>query len=94
MAGCSRQNSQLMRHLQRLSAICHHGLLPHCLCALLCCAAVLFCCALLLQSFEALNQRAVAVVVDPVQSVKGKVVIDAFRLISPQVGGACSMLRQ
>lgn len=36
------------------------------------------------QSFEALNQRAVAVVVDPVQSVKGKVVIDAFRLISPQ----------
>lgn len=40
--------------------------------------------AYLLQSFEALNQRAVAVVVDPVQSVKGKVVIDAFRLISPQ----------
>lgn len=37
------------------------------------------------QSFEQLNQRAVAVVVDPVQSVKGKVVIDAFRLISPQV---------
>lgn len=36
------------------------------------------------QSFEALNARAVAVVVDPVQSVKGKVVIDAFRLISPQ----------
>ncbi|PNH00711.1 26S proteasome non-ATPase regulatory subunit 14, partial [Tetrabaena socialis] len=32
----------------------------------------------------ALNNRAVAVVVDPVQSVKGKVVIDAFRLISPQ----------
>ena len=31
------------------------------------------------QSFEALNQRAVAVVVDPIQSVKGKVVIDAFR---------------
>jgi hypothetical protein len=42
------------------------------------------------QSFEALNARAVAVVVDPVQSVKGKVVIDAFRLISPQVGrGVC-----
>lgn len=40
--------------------------------------------AALLQSFEALNARAVAVVVDPVQSVKGKVVIDAFRLISPQ----------
>jgi len=37
------------------------------------------------QSFEALNQRAVAVVVDPIQSVKGKVVIDAFRLINPQV---------
>lgn len=27
------------------------------------------------QSFEALNQRAVAVVIDPIQSVKGKVVI-------------------
>lgn len=38
----------------------------------------------LMQSFEALNQRAVAVVVDPIQSVKGKVVIDAFRLINPQ----------
>jgi len=37
------------------------------------------------QSFEALNQRAVAVVVDPIQSVKGKVVIDAFRTINPQV---------
>ncbi len=37
------------------------------------------------QSFEALNKRAVAVVIDPIQSVKGKVVIDAFRLISPQV---------
>ncbi|WZZ74995.1 hypothetical protein YC2023_086365 [Brassica napus] len=35
-------------------------------------------------SFEALNQRAVAVVVDPIQSVKGKVVIDAFRSINPQ----------
>ena len=34
---------------------------------------------LLLQSFEQLNPRAVAVVVDPIQSVKGKVVIDAFR---------------
>mmetsp|Transcript_9328 Transcript_9328/g.8336 ORF Transcript_9328/g.8336 Transcript_9328/m.8336 type:complete len:315 (+) Transcript_9328:34-978(+) len=32
-------------------------------------------------SFEQLNARAVAVVVDPVQSVKGKVVIDAFRMI-------------
>merc|ERR1719493_653294 len=37
------------------------------------------------QSFEQLNQRAVAVVVDPIQSVKGKVVIDAFRLINPQL---------
>ena len=36
------------------------------------------------QSFEALNKRAVAVVVDPIQSVKGKVVIDAFRTINPQ----------
>jgi len=33
------------------------------------------------QSFERLHPRAVAVVVDPIQSVKGKVVIDAFRLI-------------
>jgi len=37
------------------------------------------------QSFEQLTARAVAVVVDPIQSVKGKVVIDAFRLISPQL---------
>jgi len=36
------------------------------------------------QSFERLHPRAVAVVVDPIQSVKGKVVIDAFRLIAPQ----------
>ncbi|KAG0675438.1 multicatalytic endopeptidase [Kluyveromyces marxianus] len=35
------------------------------------------------KSFEQLNSRAVAVVVDPIQSVKGKVVIDAFRLIDP-----------
>ncbi|CDJ61250.1 26S proteasome non-ATPase subunit, putative [Eimeria maxima] len=35
------------------------------------------------QSFEQLNQRAVGVVVDPIQSVKGKVVMDCFRLISP-----------
>ncbi|CAK9297186.1 unnamed protein product [Gordionus sp. m RMFG-2023] len=34
------------------------------------------------QSFEALSDRAVAVVIDPIQSVKGKVVIDAFRLIN------------
>uniref|UniRef100_A0A1I7Z2Y4 MPN domain-containing protein n=1 Tax=Steinernema glaseri TaxID=37863 RepID=A0A1I7Z2Y4_9BILA len=34
------------------------------------------------QSFEALSERAVAVVIDPIQSVKGKVVIDAFRSIN------------
>jgi len=37
-----------------------------------------------IQSFESLNLRSVAVVIDPIQSVKGKVVIDAFRLINPQ----------
>ncbi|KAI3987347.1 hypothetical protein MKX01_003097 [Papaver californicum] len=31
-----------------------------------------------------LNQRDVAMVIDPIQSVEGKVVIDAFRLINPQ----------
>src|SRR6201992_3417642 len=36
------------------------------------------------QSFESLTSRSVAVVIDPIQSVKGKVVIDAFRLINPQ----------
>ena len=36
------------------------------------------------QSFEQLNPRCVAVVIDPIQSVKGKVVISAFRLIDPQ----------
>jgi 26S proteasome regulatory subunit N11 len=36
------------------------------------------------QSFEQLNPRAVGVVIDPVQSVKGKVVIDCFRLIPQQ----------
>lgn len=36
------------------------------------------------QSFELLNERSVAVVVDPIQSVKGKVVIDAFRSINTQ----------
>ena len=35
------------------------------------------------QSFEQLHPRAVAVVVDPIQSVRGKVVIDAFRSINP-----------
>ena len=38
------------------------------------------------QSFEKLNERCVAVVVDPIQSVKGKVVIDAFRTIPNQFG--------
>lgn len=37
------------------------------------------------QSFEQLNPRAVAVVIDPIQSVRGKVVIDAFRLIPQQM---------
>lgn len=37
------------------------------------------------QSFEQLNKRAVSIVVDPIQSVRGKVVIDAFRLINPQL---------
>lgn len=46
------------------------------------------------QSFEALNQRAVAVVIDPIQSVKGKVVIDAFRLISPHASMSDSEPRQ
>eukprot|EP01126_Amoeba_proteus_P066935 TRINITY_DN977_c0_g1_i1.p1 TRINITY_DN977_c0_g1~~TRINITY_DN977_c0_g1_i1.p1 ORF type:complete len:332 (-),score=57.20 TRINITY_DN977_c0_g1_i1:43-948(-) len=36
-------------------------------------------------SFEQLNKRSVAVVIDPIQSVKGKVVIDAFRTINPQL---------
>merc|ERR1712224_1046346 len=35
------------------------------------------------KSQEMLNAKAVGVVVDPVQSVKGKVVIDAFRSIDP-----------
>lgn len=34
-------------------------------------------------SFEQLNKNAIAVVIDPIQSVKGKVVLDAFRLINP-----------
>jgi 26S proteasome regulatory subunit N11 len=37
------------------------------------------------QSFEQLTSRAVGVVIDPIQSVKGKVVIDCFRLINPQL---------
>ncbi|KAF9184147.1 multicatalytic endopeptidase [Haplosporangium sp. Z 767] len=46
------------------------------------------------QSFEQLNSRAVAVVVDPIQSVKGKVVIDAFRLINPQIATVGHEARQ
>jgi len=37
------------------------------------------------QSFEQLNARAVGIVIDPVQSVRGKVVIDCFRLINPNL---------
>lgn len=37
------------------------------------------------QSFEQLHKRIVAVVIDPIQSVKGKVVIDAFRSIDQQM---------
>lgn len=43
------------------------------------------------KSFEKLNERCVAVVVDPIQSVKGKVVIDAFRMI-PDQGGMMGMM--
>ncbi|KAF3935226.1 hypothetical protein ABW19_dt0201402 [Dactylella cylindrospora] len=39
---------------------------------------------MLRQTGRQLTPRAVAVVIDPIQSVKGKVVIDAFRLINPQ----------
>ena len=35
------------------------------------------------KSFEKLGPRSVAVVIDPVQSVKGRVVMDAFRSIHP-----------
>lgn len=41
---------------------------------------------LIQQSFEQLNPKCVAVVIDPIQSVRGKVVIDAFRLINPLMG--------
>uniref|UniRef100_A0A0D3GKJ0 MPN domain-containing protein n=1 Tax=Oryza barthii TaxID=65489 RepID=A0A0D3GKJ0_9ORYZ len=50
------------------------------------------------QSFEQLHPRAVAVVIDPVQSVKGKVVMDAFRLVDHMAmvlgGGAGGEARQ
>lgn len=35
-------------------------------------------------SFEKLDKRSVSVVIDPIQSVKGKIVIDAFRTIPQQ----------
>lgn len=38
----------------------------------------------LLQSFEVLNQQTVAVVVDPIQSIKGMLVIGVFCLINAQ----------
>jgi len=37
------------------------------------------------KTIEKLNARSIAVVVDPIQSVKGKVVIDAFRTIPNEV---------
>jgi len=46
------------------------------------------------QSFETLNPRAVAVVIDPIQSVLGKVVIDAFRLINLQMASLGRQPRQ
>jgi len=46
------------------------------------------------QSFEQLNPRAVAVVIDPIQSVRGKVVIDAFRTINPHQAMAGQEARQ
>ena len=39
------------------------------------------------KSFEQLSDRAVAVVIDPVQSVKGRVVMDVFRSIHPSLMG-------
>ena len=52
---------------------------------IVCLSCALFVFINILQSFERLNPRSVAVVVDPIQSVKGKVVIDAFRTISRQI---------
>ncbi len=46
------------------------------------------------QSFEQLNPRAVAVVIDPIQSVRGKVVIDCFRTINPHLAMAGQEARQ
>eukprot|EP00924_Labyrinthula_sp_SR-Ha-C_P015073 maker-scaffold_9-snap-gene-7.26-mRNA-1 protein AED:0.01 eAED:0.01 QI:111/1/1/1/1/1/3/929/315 len=44
--------------------------------------------------FEKLDKRCVAVVIDPIQSVKGKVVIDAFRNIEKEMTGAPVAPRQ
>lgn len=46
------------------------------------------------KSFEQLNPRCVAVVVDPIQSVRGKVVIDAFRLIAEDMIIKTTSVRQ
>lgn len=46
------------------------------------------------QSFEKLDPRNIAVVVDPIQSVKGKVVIDAFRLVDMQLSMTDSEFNQ
>lgn len=46
------------------------------------------------QSFEQLHPRSVAVVIDPIQSVRGKVVIDAFRCIAPKGMGGMGMALQ
>jgi len=43
------------------------------------------------KSFEKLNERCVAVVIDPIQSVKGKVVIDAFRMIPDNISATMMM---
>ena len=43
--------------------------------------------------FEKQDQRCVAVVVDPIQSVKGNVVIDAFRLY-PSSGSMLMLARE
>lgn len=45
-------------------------------------------------AFEQLNKRAVAVVIDPIQSVKGKVVLDAFRLIQNHMGITTAEFRE
>ena len=46
------------------------------------------------KSFEQQDSRCVAVVVDPIQSVKGRVVIDAFKLVPAQAMMLSSKARQ